>query len=383
MNKKNLKQIFANYIDHFEELNDPEHNENFKWWAAEQFRKRMDLALSKDGPEFADVMKSLVKDKITQTIIDNYTQPFAGLAELARREPETVKKMLVALYADDGGNLEIREQKIQDFFVQSQKLLDRYFPNSFRYKQDAHAVSAYLFLYDPDHHYLYKPTQARLFADCVEFYGDWGSGNNIKLNVFYRMCDELVSEIKNCPELLETSQSRYDRRICAKPENLHRDEEKHILAFDIIYCSMVYDLFRGITFKTITVKEKRLYEERLKKAQELQEEYLDAEERCRQLNEAAQHYNSILIPGVKVWHRYNGEGTILDRDHGNITVQFAERVMKLDFYQTVADGHLKFEDSLEDAKKQQYKELCKNHANIQDSVSRLEDQLKEYRDILE
>ena len=31
MNTKNLHQIFANYIDRFEELNDPEHNETFKW----------------------------------------------------------------------------------------------------------------------------------------------------------------------------------------------------------------------------------------------------------------------------------------------------------------------------------------------------------------
>ena len=29
MNTKNLHQIFANYIDRFEELNNPEHNETF------------------------------------------------------------------------------------------------------------------------------------------------------------------------------------------------------------------------------------------------------------------------------------------------------------------------------------------------------------------
>ena len=37
MNTKNLHQIFANYIDRFEELNNPEHNETFKWWAAVSF----------------------------------------------------------------------------------------------------------------------------------------------------------------------------------------------------------------------------------------------------------------------------------------------------------------------------------------------------------
>lgn len=385
MNTKNLHQIFAHYTERFEELNNAEHYENFKWLAAKQYRERMDLALSKDGPEFADVMKSFVKDKITQTIIDNYTQPFAGLAELARKEPETVKKMLLALYADDGGDLKLREEKIREFFVQSQKLLDRYFPNSFLYKQDAHAVSAYLFLYDPDHHYLYKPTQARLFADCVEFYGNWGSGNNIKLDVFYKMCDELVAEIKKCPELLETNQSRYDGRFRVKPEELHPDTEKHILAFDIIYCSMVYDLFKGITFKTITVKEKKLYEERLKKVQELQEKYIQAEERVQQFDEAIQHYRTIFVQGAEVRNPAYGNGTVTDCDGNLITVQFETReaLMKFDFYSAVSDGYLKFEDMLDETTKQEYQELFKNHTNILTRASSLQKKLREYSDILE
>lgn len=53
MNTKNLHQIFANYIDRFEELNDPEHNETFKWWAAKQFRKQMDAAFKQSGHNFA------------------------------------------------------------------------------------------------------------------------------------------------------------------------------------------------------------------------------------------------------------------------------------------------------------------------------------------
>ena len=385
MNTQNLQQIFAHYTERFEELNDAKNDENFKWRTAKQFRERMDLALSKDGSEFADVMKSFVKDKITKTIIDNYTQPFAGLAELARKEPETVKNMLLALYADDGGDLKIREEKIYAFFIQSQKLLDRYFPNSFLYKQDAHAVSAYLFLYDPDHHYLYKPTQARLFADCVEFYGDWGSGNNIKLDVFYKMCDELVAEIKKCPALLETNQSRFDGRFRVKPEDMHPDTEKHILAFDLIYCSMVYDLFKGITFKTITVKEKKLYQERLKKARELQTAYQDAERNCQKLKQAEEHYNEIFVSGATVRNAAYGNGKVLSCEKKIVTVKFepTEKVVKFDYYSAVVNGYLKFEDALDDETAKEYKALFKRHTEVYAAVEKYEKDLKKYSDILE
>ena len=385
MNTENLQQIFAHYTERFEELNNAECDENFKWRAAKLFRERMDAALTKDGREFADALKKIVREKITKTIVDNYTQPFAGLVELAYKEPETVKEMLLGLFADDGNDLKLREQKISTFFAQSGKLLETYFPGSFRYKQDAHAVSAYLFLYDPDHHYLYKPTQARLFADCVEFYGDWGAGNHIKLDVFYRMCDELVAEIKKCPALLATDQSRFDGRFRVSPEEMSPDKEKHILAFDIIYCSMVYDLFKGITFKSITVKEKKLYEERLKKATELQESYVRAEERYRQLEEAIQHYKEVLVPGTPVQSRMLGEGKILEAGTNKISVQFASiaEPKNFDFFSAITGQFLKFEDSLDEETAELYRELFKRHSEIQGRMPELQKQLEEYRDILE
>ena len=60
MNKKNLQQIFANYIARFAELNDAAHDETFKWWAAAEFRKRMDEALQSDNENFVDVLRNIV-----------------------------------------------------------------------------------------------------------------------------------------------------------------------------------------------------------------------------------------------------------------------------------------------------------------------------------
>ena len=112
------------------------------------------------------------------------------------------------LYSDDGGNVKKQMELIQNFFIQSNELLEKYYPNSHLYKQNSHSVSSYLFLYDPDHHYMYKATQSQAMADCIEFYDDWGTGDNIKLDVYYHMCDEILAEMKNCPELLATNRSR-------------------------------------------------------------------------------------------------------------------------------------------------------------------------------
>ena len=85
MNTKNLHQIFANYIDRFEELNNPEHNETFKWWAAAQFHAVMADALKKSGKEFTNDLKTIVSKDVVGVIIDGRMQPFRGLVKIAEK----------------------------------------------------------------------------------------------------------------------------------------------------------------------------------------------------------------------------------------------------------------------------------------------------------
>lgn len=67
----------------------------------------------------------------------------------------------------------------------------------------------YLFLYDPDHNYIYKATHALAFADCVEFYDDWGWGDSVRLDVYYRMCDQLVKAAKADKDLMAADARRF------------------------------------------------------------------------------------------------------------------------------------------------------------------------------
>lgn len=181
-----------------------------------------------ESPE-EDFAKSLYEvKKCTYNIIDSYTTPFNGLVELSRKDPEIVRKMFIDLYQDDNGDLTIRMEKIADFFKRAEELLGKSeYSGSYLFKQNSHSVSSYLFLNDPDNHYMYKASHCQAFADCIEFYSDWGSGDNIKLDVYQRMCDEVLQEILNAPELLNTDRSRYDDRLKLLPGELHKDSNKH------------------------------------------------------------------------------------------------------------------------------------------------------------
>ena len=87
MNENHLQQIFNNYIDRFEEVNNTEHQEYYKWQIIKRFRSMMDEALTAEPDDLA--AKLYAVKRLTYNLIDNYTQPFHGLSKYAEKEPET------------------------------------------------------------------------------------------------------------------------------------------------------------------------------------------------------------------------------------------------------------------------------------------------------
>ena len=383
MNKNQLHQIFAHYIDNFVKLNDPEHAEYYKWQICYDFRRLMDEALATDVDDFADALYR-VKD-CSRNIIDSYTQPFYGLVEFARREPETVQQMFMDLYSDDGGDVKVQMELIRKFFDQSNELLEKYFPDSYLYKQNSHSVSSYLFLYDPDHHYMYKATQSQVMADCIEFYDDWGTGDNIRLDVYYRMCDEILAEIRNCPELIATNRSRYDGSLHLEPGKLHADPELHILLFDIIYCSHVYNLFDGIAFSRPKSKEKQLIIEQKNKAKELQEAYEKCRENAERLNDALRYFSSLIRETGIVEHRTYGDCDVIsvDERYIRIKVRKSGEEKQLGLAVVITNGIVKADLPEFDAKRTEYLEVLKKADSIPRSLEYAARALEPYEEYLD
>lgn len=383
MNKNQMHQIFAHYIDNFEMLNDKEHAEYYKWQICYQFRKLMDKALATDSENFADALYQV--KECSRNIIDSYTQPFYGLVVFARQEPETVRKMFIDLYSDNHGDIKVQMNLIRNFFDQSAELLAKYYPDSYLYKQNSHSVSSYLFLYDPDHHYMYKATQSQVMADCIEFYDDWGTGDNIKLDIYYRMCDEILAEIRNCPALLETNKSRYDGALHMEPGELHEDKELHILLFDIIYCSQVYDLFDGITFARPKAKEKQLIIEQKNKAKELKEAYAVAEEKVQLLEEALKYFISAIENTGKVKHRTFGMCDVLsvDKKYIKLRIQKTGEEKQLGFAVVIANGIITIDTPDFNEKKIRYQEVMKKATDLPKNLEYAARALEAYEEYLE
>ena len=383
MNKNQMHQIFAHYIDNFELVNDKEHSEYYKWQVCHEFRKLMDDALAADPADFADALYQV--KECSRNIIDSYTQPFYGLVEFARREPETVQQMFIDLYSDDGGDIKLQMELISNFFDQCNELLEKYFPDSYLYKQNSHSVSSYLFLYDPDHHYMYKATQSQVMADCIEFYDDWGTGDNIKLDVYYRMCDEILDEMKKCPELLATNKSRYDGTLHMGLGELHEDSELHILLFDIIYCSHVYNLYNGITFARPKSKEKQLIVEQKKKAMQLKKSYDEAAEKVRLLDEAFLYFTNASKMAATVIHKVYGTCEVLaaDNKYIRLKIQKTGEEKQLGLAVAIANGIIRIDVPDFDAKKAEYIDVLKKADSLPRNLDYAARALEPYEEYLD
>lgn len=315
MNLKNLNMVFAHYIQKFVWLNTkPEPDEGYKWFAVKNFQTVFNLDVSDD--EFPAMLQAA--KKATENLIDSSQQPFAALCEYAKREPATIRNMFRELYKDDGGNLQTRQKKIDSFLVQAEDLRKKYYPTSHLFVNSQRSVMAYLWFYDPDTYYYYKATEAKYLADCVEFYDDWGTYSDFHMDVYYRFCDEIVTEIRKNTALMETHQSRF----YGQAGSMHPDKELHILLVDIIFCSMRYGLYNGIPIKDASAPAKRLYIERKTKAAELMQRLQAAEENAALLEEAKEVFVEMIKSGSPITHKAYGEAKLIDFSNGCCTLYF-------------------------------------------------------------
>ena len=165
---------------------------------------------------------------------------------------------------------------------------------------------------------------------------------------------------------------------------MHPDQEKHILAFDLIYCCSTYNLFDGISFVRPKTSERQLMQERKEKAKELYDKMMLARKDMQRYAEAKEYVNSVYAEGVCLRHRKYGEGTIINRDGDNITVEFPKiGLKKLGTHQSVAIGVISItsEDYAERIK--EYVEVLKKENSIKTALSYSEKQFQPYAEYLE
>lgn len=382
MNRERMKQVFANYIEKFEMINDKDHDENYKWRIAYQFPDLIDP----DSPLFASNLKQAAT--LSSNLIDSTNRYcFSALVTCAEKEPDSVRALFKALFADDGGDLQVRQNKILTFIEDAYALTTRLHTSNGMYMNDQRSAMAYLFLNDPEHHYLYKSSEANNFASCIEFYDDWGSGSSFRLDIYHRMCDALVEEIQQSPELLSTHNSRFYDCAGEMLEDMHPDNNYHILAFDIIYGApeFRYNFYKGIPYTTINAQARKLHEERTQKANALLEEWKQAKGRADLLTEAQAYFAEHISVGTDVKHRTYGEGRVTEAGESQITVHFPkiDGTKKFSLMSAFTGRFLTANISDLDERIAKYQDVAKSESSIFAALDRAEQNLAPYREYLE
>ena len=334
MNRKNLDELVQNYIKDFNFINNEDHAEYYKWEAVKTFQQNWDI----DASDFATMFKEATS--ATDNLINNHVkQPVNGIIKLAENKEltEQVRELFRGLfYTEDNGIISYRQERIEIFVKQINALLAIHEPGKWKYEQDFRDSLAYLNLYAPSQNYWYKATQARAFMQCIEYEDDFGRGAEFNLETYYSMCDTLVSYIKASPELQKT----HNERLTGK---MYRDDDWHILAFDLIYCALSYNLYKGIDILVPTkpVSKKAAEQEKLLA---LQEEFQQAQTHLFELEKERSLYDDLTAEGFELDHSVFGTGKVVRQDNKYLTVRFGNMEKRFLIPDSFKTGRLSFLD---------------------------------------
>lgn len=323
MNMNNLHELINRYeeqLDYFY----VDHEELFKWKAIKRFQNVWNSS-EYENISFAEKFNAAKSEFFVLT--DNkMVSPSNGVVKIAEKKDAEVRHLFEeVLFADDGGNLTLRQNHIDEFMEGMERLRQETFPNSWKFKQDdRHAAFCYLAAFKPNDNYIYKHDPVEKFARYVEFGFDIGSGLNFNLKYFYDLCNVIVEAVKEHESLLEKN-AKYLK------ENELEDDNLHILAFDIMYCCSNYGLYNGLNHikKSEAIKGYKIEKEKYRKEMERQLKLAELDERISQLELQLEPYSSISLLNVKVSSDKYGDGIIIDQKGSSVTVLFEE--LKKDF----------------------------------------------------
>ncbi len=376
MNKANLQRIFKSYIDNFESIN-TKHDESYKWEIAQKFQ-----GFDVEADDFVAVLTKMWK--ASENIIDSSHQlPFYALVDYASNcgEVETVRSMFRNLFEQEVLSPAEKQARIDDFLQKSEELRMKHKPDSHLYIANQGTVMQLLFLRYPNSNYGYKASQAKSFADCIEFYDDWGPMTAFHLDVYNRMCDQVIEEIKKNEALLETHRSRYENTDRA----FHADEALHILLLDIIYSSQTYNFYDGIEFSPITAQARKLHFEKVSKAKELEGLLKAVRDDAALLIEAQEYLKNTLTEGQRIRHKTFGEGIIRGLVGSILEVEFSQRgeTKKLGLIVSMTNRLLVFGETEIAETIMKYIPVLQKERDIPEKVKRAKEALEPYLDYLE
>lgn len=316
MNAAILDELIHLYEENMDTLYGSEHDEIFKWRALKTFQREW---FRNDHPDFASRFNAATKD--FSVLIDNSRMhPRNAVVKLCEKDSaEVVHLFCDVLFAEDHGDLKLRQEHMDQFLDGMERLRIAYYPGSWSFKHDRHAASAYLAMYAPEDNYIYKYSEAAQMAAYGEYGFDIGSGGSFDLSKYYQMCDEIVERLKAHPEFLRKHFDKLRRDgYCAEERSLH------LLAFDLIYCCRTYGYYKEIPYvpKAKSQKRKKAAEQQEADAAARQARIADITAQIEDLRASLPDVSDISLVNVAVTSRLYGGGMVTEHNLNTIRVRF-------------------------------------------------------------
>jgi 5-methylcytosine-specific restriction protein B len=216
-NKDALADIISSYKQDFERINK---EEIYKWKAVKCFQDNWDENAA-DFPAMLD----LAFGKAGNLLLSRNFFPKGMICEIAKKDPEVVRAMFIALFDE----LQPVSERVENFIENAERLRLKYGGGSWRsHFQTTNSVSVYLFFRYPNKYYIYKYRKFKDFASRVGYSTVPKMGNIEEIQNYFAMCNEILEKVKEDNELLNISKNRLT-------EEDYSDDNFHILTEDIVY----------------------------------------------------------------------------------------------------------------------------------------------------
>lgn len=222
----NIQETINYYKQNFPKCWDAE---NYKWVAVEHFQKNWDI----EAPNFATMLENALS-KATNLLSGPNYYPRGMIIHLAKVDPERVRRMFQNLYDEE----QPLESRLQSFKKSAEELLPAYqkiAPDPGKAKshyQDLRALCVYLSFKYPEKYYFYKYSMYQNFKEHIGFKEDSSAEDTDMRSYenFEHLCQKVLDEIKEDPELLEKQQAALE-----KDKGFYSDPEYHLLTQTIMY----------------------------------------------------------------------------------------------------------------------------------------------------
>lgn len=229
--------MIQKYLQQFDSVNqeDAHPDEQYKWVAISHFRNHWNV----EAENFEDMFMEATEK--ASTLLDGKTMKYkSGITKLFEHgHAEYIREAFKVLFSDDRGDLIERKRNIDQFIDKLNEKIIKYYPISYKFKQDRVSALCYLNFLRPETNYFYKAASVPPWENYIEFGGNVGRGQSFSLINYYRMCDELRVELPNYPELIQKNQER------VKKYAVGFDDDLRVLTYDIIYSAWGYELYDG------------------------------------------------------------------------------------------------------------------------------------------